>query len=55
MHALGNLSSKSLPSFAIPFRRNPNFVGRSLILEQIAEKLAMEGARVALVGLGGTG
>ena len=42
------------PSVVIPFNRDPDFVERG-ILDQIHEKCAVLGSRIALVGLGGVG
>lgn len=39
----------------VPFPRNPDFVGREELLEQIHEKASIAGSRIALVGLGGVG
>ncbi|KAL5373074.1 hypothetical protein DPSP01_012980 [Paraphaeosphaeria sporulosa] len=43
------------PSCAIPFRRDPDFVDRGTLLDQIREKCAAPASRIALVGLGGVG
>ncbi|KAB8067091.1 TPR-like protein [Aspergillus leporis] len=43
------------PLSTVPFPRNPDFVSRSIILDQICEKILVPGARIALVGLGGVG
>lgn len=43
------------PSSTVPFYRDPDFVDRPEILEQIHEKLSKPGARVGLAGLGGVG
>ncbi|KAJ5899151.1 hypothetical protein N7495_003895 [Penicillium taxi] len=43
------------PLLTIPFRRDPDFVDRGTLVDQIQEKGATEGARIALVGLGGVG
>lgn len=43
-----------IPHNTIPFRRDPDFVGRD-VLTQVLEKTATPASRVALVGLGGTG
>ncbi|OCK73007.1 HET-domain-containing protein, partial [Lepidopterella palustris CBS 459.81] len=43
------------PSSTIPFRRDPDFVDRGSILDQIQQKCEVSGSRTALVGLGGIG
>lgn len=45
------------PRLPLPFRRNNNFVGRSLQLEQLTLKIYTEDQcqRIAIVGLGGVG
>lgn len=43
------------PSCAIPFRRDPDFVDRGTLLDQIREKPSAPALRIALVGLGGVG
>ena len=43
------------PSSSIPFRRDPDFVDRGAILDQIHQKCALPASRTALVGLGGVG
>ena len=43
------------PLSTVPFRRDPDFVDRGTLLNQIQEKCSTQGARVALVGLGGVG
>ncbi|KAJ6102772.1 P-loop containing nucleoside triphosphate hydrolase protein [Penicillium sp. IBT 16267x] len=43
------------PLSTVPFRRDPDFVDRGVILDQIQEKGSTPGARLALVGLGGVG
>ncbi|PSN58828.1 TPR-like protein [Corynespora cassiicola Philippines] len=43
------------PSCAIPFRRDPDFVDRRTLLNQIHEKCRAPASRIALVGLGGVG
>ncbi|OCK85164.1 hypothetical protein K432DRAFT_343643 [Lepidopterella palustris CBS 459.81] len=43
------------PSAAIPFRRDPDFVDRGTLLDQIREKCFAPASRIALVGLGGVG
>ncbi|KAF2826854.1 hypothetical protein CC86DRAFT_445782 [Ophiobolus disseminans] len=44
-----------LPSIVIPFARDADFVERGTILEQVCQRCAASGSRVALVGLGGVG
>jgi hypothetical protein len=43
------------PSSNVPFRRDPDFVDRDSIFNQIEEKCAVLGSWTALVGLGGVG
>ncbi|KAG9200844.1 hypothetical protein G6514_006552 [Epicoccum nigrum] len=43
------------PSCFVPFRRDPDFVGRTTLLDQIDKKCSIPASRVALVGLGGIG
>ena len=43
------------PSSKIPFPRDPDYVDRRSLLDQIHEKLSMPASRAALVGLGGVG
>ncbi|KAL9035008.1 MAG: hypothetical protein Q9214_006785, partial [Letrouitia sp. 1 TL-2023] len=43
------------PSSTIPFRRDPDFVDRETMLDQLNQKCAEPGSRAALVGLGGVG
>jgi hypothetical protein len=43
------------PSAAIPFCRDPDFVDRGDILDQIHQRCSEPAGRVALVGLGGIG
>ena len=43
------------PSSNIPFLRDPDYVNRRSLLDQIHEKLSMPASRAALVGLGGVG
>ena len=43
------------PSSNIPFLRDPDYVDRQSLLDQIHEKLSMPASRAALVGLGGVG
>ncbi|EMC93782.1 hypothetical protein BAUCODRAFT_74513 [Baudoinia panamericana UAMH 10762] len=43
------------PSSNVPFRRDPDFVERPALIDQIRTKHSIPGGRVALVGLGGVG
>ncbi|RYN15545.1 hypothetical protein AA0112_g12741 [Alternaria arborescens] len=43
------------PACFVPFRRDPDFVDRGTLLDQIRERCAAPASRVALVGLGGVG
>ncbi|OCL03965.1 hypothetical protein AOQ84DRAFT_226702 [Glonium stellatum] len=43
------------PTTTIPFRRDPDFVGRGLILSLIYERCSVPGARITLTELGGVG
>ncbi|OCL05553.1 TPR-like protein [Glonium stellatum] len=43
------------PSSTVPFRRDPEFICRSALLDQIYAKCSTSASRVALVGLGGVG
>jgi hypothetical protein len=43
------------PSSTIPFRRDPDFIVRQTLLNQLHEKCASPAARTAVVGLGGVG
>ncbi|KAJ5917562.1 hypothetical protein N7466_011116 [Penicillium verhagenii] len=43
------------PLSTVPFRRDPDFVSRDILLEQIHEKISIPGSRIALVGIGGVG
>lgn len=43
------------PLSTVPFRRNPGFVNRGKLLDQIHEKTSVPGSTIALVGLGGVG
>ena len=44
-----------LPCAIIPFRRDPDYVPRTTLIDQIRQKLSSPEARIALVGLGGVG
>jgi len=43
------------PSCVVPFSRDPDFVGRGVLLSQIDHRFAVPGSRAALIGLGGVG
>ncbi|OQE34326.1 hypothetical protein PENCOP_c022G04567, partial [Penicillium coprophilum] len=43
------------PTSTVPFRRDPDFVCRGKLLDQIDKKTSAPGSRMALVGLGGVG
>lgn len=43
------------PFHAIPFPRDPDFVDRGTILDELREKFSVPMSRVALVGIGGVG
>ncbi|KAF1935426.1 hypothetical protein EJ02DRAFT_507071 [Clathrospora elynae] len=43
------------PSCAVPFFRDPYFIDRGTLLDQIREKCSTLASRIALVGLGGVG
>ncbi|KAJ5612510.1 Tetratricopeptide-like helical [Penicillium lagena] len=43
------------PLSTVPFRRDPDFVDRGTLLDQIHEKGSVPGSRIALLGLGGVG
>ncbi|KAJ5718803.1 hypothetical protein N7488_004449, partial [Penicillium malachiteum] len=43
------------PLSTVPFRRDPDFVSRDTLLDQIHEKISVPGSRIALVGIGGVG
>ena len=51
---LERLETPPNPSIVIPFSRDTDFVERG-ILNQIHQKCAVLGSRIALVGLGGVG
>lgn len=44
-----------IPCAIIPFRRDPDYIPRTSLVDQIRQKLSLPEARVALVGLGGVG
>ncbi|CAG8063444.1 unnamed protein product [Penicillium nalgiovense] len=43
------------PLTTVPFPRDPDFVSRDTLLDQIRDKSLVPGSRIALVGLGGVG
>ena len=59
LEALANLSVTPAtvpdPSSNISFRRDPDFVDRGAILDQLHQKCTLPASRTALVGLGGVG
>jgi hypothetical protein len=52
---VGRLETPPRPSCCVPFRRDPDFVDRATLLEQIGERCSAPASLVALVGLGGVG
>ena len=59
LEALSKLSvtspTRPCPSSTIPFGRDPDFVDRGAILEELHRKCALPASRTALIGLGGVG
>lgn len=53
--ALERLETPPNPLAVIPFSRDPDFVKRGVVFDQIDQKCAVLGSRTALVGLGGVG
>ncbi|KAJ5397813.1 hypothetical protein N7509_005926 [Penicillium cosmopolitanum] len=43
------------PLSTVPFGRDPDFVSRDTLLDQIHKKISVPGSRIALVGIGGVG
>ncbi|KAJ5186130.1 hypothetical protein N7491_006000 [Penicillium cf. griseofulvum] len=43
------------PLSTVPFTRDPDFVHRETLLDQIYSKNSVAGSRIALIGLGGVG
>jgi len=43
------------PLFTVPFRRDPDYVLRDPLVDELYKKLSVPSARVALVGMGGIG
>ena len=52
---LDELSTLQIQSSTIPFCRDPDFIVRQTLLDQLHEKCATLASRTALVGLGGVG
>jgi len=52
---LDKQSNLPIQSSTIPFRRDPDFIVRQTLLDQLHEKCITPAARTALVGLGGVG
>ncbi|PSN62774.1 hypothetical protein BS50DRAFT_612957 [Corynespora cassiicola Philippines] len=55
VYSPARLETPPRPSCVIPFRRDPDFVDRGTLLDQIYEKCRAPASRIALVGLGGVG
>jgi hypothetical protein len=49
------LETTPRPFCAIPYRRDADFIGREMLLDQICGTLSAPASRIALVGLGGVG
>ncbi|KAJ6102621.1 hypothetical protein N7486_005048 [Penicillium sp. IBT 16267x] len=43
------------PLSTVPFRRDPDFISRDALLDQIHKKISVPGSRIALIGVGGVG
>ena len=43
------------PLFEVPFSRDPDYIHRGVLVDELYTKLSVPAARVALVGLGGIG
>jgi hypothetical protein len=43
------------PLFEVPFSRDPDYIHRGVLVDELYKKLSVPAARVALVGLGGIG
>ncbi|KAF2475957.1 TPR domain protein [Lindgomyces ingoldianus] len=54
-HIVARPETPPNPSCTIPFRRDPDFVNRGTLLDQIRERCSAPASRIALVGLGGVG
>lgn len=52
---LERLETPPAPLSTVPFRRDPEFVSRDTLLDEIHRKISAPGSRVALVGIGGVG
>nr|POF13749.1 vegetative incompatibility protein het-e-1 [Quercus suber] len=52
---LGRPEMPPEPSFSVPYRRDPHFVKRPALTDQIRSMLEVPAGRVALAGLGGVG
>ncbi|CAN9445301.1 unnamed protein product [Alternaria alternata] len=55
IHAPERPETPPQPACFVPFRRDPDFVDRGTLLDQIRQRCAAPASRVALVGLGGVG
>ena len=44
-----------IPCAIIPFRRDPDYIPRTFLVDQLRQRLSLPEAKVALVGLGGVG
>ncbi|CAI9636435.1 unnamed protein product [Alternaria burnsii] len=55
IHAPERPETPPQPACFVPFRRDPDFVDRGTLLDQIRKRCAAPASRVALVGLGGVG
>ncbi|CAI7577715.1 unnamed protein product [Penicillium discolor] len=49
------LETPPSPLSTVPFTRDPDFVRRDKLVDQIYEKNSVPGSRIALIGLGGVG
>ncbi|KAJ5536023.1 hypothetical protein N7513_009209 [Penicillium frequentans] len=49
------LETPPAPLSTVPFRRDPDFVSRDTLLDEIHRKISAPSSRVALVGIGGVG
>jgi hypothetical protein len=54
-HAPANRPKTPEPACFVPYRRDPDFVDRAMLLDEIDKRLFAPASRVALVGLGGVG
>ncbi|CAN9251608.1 unnamed protein product [Alternaria alternata] len=55
IHAPERPETPPQPACFVPFRRDPDFVDRGTLLDQIRQRCSAPASRVALVGLGGVG